>query len=153
MYRNLFFSFLVFVCHSAIAQTTKEDSIKSEIIKLSAEWNRALVNRDSLVLDRILAPDYSLSSSNGSLLFRKEWINNSLHGLVTDSAEFIGPQKITVFVNEAISEGVLHWKVRSTDKNGRPVLRNHESLVADIWRLNEGRWQVFHRMSKLLRKR
>jgi hypothetical protein len=100
-----------------------------------------------------LSPEYILSSSNGSLLSRKEWMNNTLHGLVTDSAAFIGPQKITVYANEAISEGVLHWKVKNTDKNGRIMVRNTESLVADIWRFNDGRWQVIRRISKLLRKR
>jgi hypothetical protein len=80
-------------------------------------------------------------------------MNNTLHGLVTDSAAFIGPQKITIYANEAISEGVLHWKVKNTDKNGRTILRNSETLVADIWRFNDGRWQVIRRISKLLRKR
>ena len=137
----------------ADGQTPKEDSIKTEIIKLSQEWNLALINRDSLTLDRILSPEYILSSANGSLLSRKEWMNNTLHGLVTDSAAFIGPQKITVYANEAISEGVLHWKVKNTDKYGRTILRNSETLVADIWRFNDGRWQVIRRISKLLRKR
>jgi len=153
MYRLIIFSFFVFICHLADGQTPKEDSIQTEIIKLSKEWNLALINRDSLTLDRILSPEYILSSSNGSLLSRKEWMNNTLHGLVTDSAAFIGPQKITVYANEAISEGVLHWKVKNTDKNGRIMVRNTESLVADIWRFNDGRWQVIRRISKLLRKR
>lgn len=153
MYRLIIFSFFVFICNLAQGQTPKEDSIKTEIRKLSQEWNLALINRDSLTLDRILSPEYILSSANGSLLSRKEWMNNTLHGLVTDSAAFIGPQKITVYANEAISEGVLHWKVKNTDRNGRTILRNTETLVADIWRFNDGRWQVIRRISKLLRKR
>jgi hypothetical protein len=84
---------------------------------------------------------------------RKEWLQNTLNALFTDSAAFIGAQKITVYGNEAISEAVLHWKVRNTNKDGRIILRNNENLVADIWRLNDGRWQVIHRMSKVLRKR
>jgi hypothetical protein len=152
MYRLLIFSFLIFICKFADGQTSKEDSIKAEIIKLSQEWNLALINKDSLALDRILSPEYILSSANGSLLSRKEWMNNTLHGLVTDSAAFIGPQKITVYANEAISEAVLHWKVKNTDKNGHTILRNTETLVADIWRFNDGRWQVIRRISKLLRK-
>lgn len=153
MYRLIIFSFFVFIFNLATAQTPKEDSIKTEIIKLSQEWNLALINRDSLTLDRILSPEYILSSANGSLLSRKEWMNNTLHGLVTDSAAFIGTQKITVYANEAISEAILHWKVKNTDKNGRTILRNTESLVADIWRFNNGKWQVIRRISKLLRKR
>jgi hypothetical protein len=152
MYRLLILSLVVFICNFADGQTPKEDSIKAEIIKLSQEWNLALINRDSLALDRILSPDFILSSANGSLLPRKEWMNNTLHGLVTDSSAFIGPQKITVYANEAISEAVLHWKVKNTDKNGRTILRNSETLVADIWRFTDGRWQVIRRISKLLRK-
>jgi hypothetical protein len=153
MYRLIIFSFFAFICNLAYGQTPQEDSIKTEIKKLSEEWNLALINRDSLTLDRILSPEFILSSSNGTLLSRKEWMNNTLHGLVTDSAAFIGPQKITVYANEAISEAVLHWKVKNTDKNGRTVLRNTESLVADIWRFNNGKWQVIRRISKILIKR
>jgi hypothetical protein len=68
MYRLILFSFFVFICNLADGQTPKEDSIKTEIIKLSQEWNLALINRDSLTLDRILSPEYILSSANGSLL-------------------------------------------------------------------------------------
>src|SRR5688572_8449050 len=83
----LFFS----VCHIASSQATKEDSIRTEIGKLSYEWNQALVKRDSTTLDRILANDFTLSSASGSPLPRKEWMYNSLHGLLTDTAEFVGP--------------------------------------------------------------
>ena len=143
------FVFALFVSNMAAAQTPGEDSIKNEILKLSFEWNQAIIKRDSITLDRILSPEYTLSSSSGSLLPRKDWMENTLHRLFTDSAAFIGPQKITIYGNEAISEGLLHWKVR----NDQNKLRNHESLVADIWRYNNGRWQVIHRMSKLVRKR
>jgi hypothetical protein len=153
MRRLQFLTFFLLICNLANGQTPKEDSIKTAIIKLSAEWNEALVNRDSATLERILSSDFTLSSLGGSLLPRKEWLTNSLHGLVTDSAAFIGAQKITVYGNEAISEAVLHWKVRNTNKDGRVILRNNENLVADIWRLNDGRWQVVHRISKILRKR
>jgi hypothetical protein len=149
----LFFSFFISACFLAEGQKMKEDSIKTEIRKLSDEWNNALITRDSATLERILSPEFTLSSNSGPLLQRKDWMNNTLHGLVTDSAAFMGEQKITVYGNEAISEAVLHWKVRNIDKDGRTILRNNESLVADIWRLNNGRWQVTHRISKLLRKR
>ena len=153
MYKILFFSFFISACFLAEGQTMKEDSIKTEIRKLSYEWNNALITRDSATLERILSPEFTLSSNSGALLQRKDWMNNTLHGLITDSAAFIGEQKITVYGDEAISEAVLHWKVRNMDKDGRTILRNNESLVADIWRLNNGRWQVTHRISKLLRKR
>jgi len=106
------------------------------------------VKRDSITLERILSMDYTLSSASGTTLLRKEWMDNSLHGLITDSAEFIGAQKITVYGNEAISEGVHHWKVRNLQNKER----NNEYYVADIWRYNKGKWQVIHRMSKLARK-
>ena len=153
MSKFYFLLFILLICNLANAQTTKEDSIKTEIIKLSAEWNNALINRDSATLEKILSPEFTLSSSNGSLVLRKEWMNNTLHVLFTDSAAFIGAQRITVYGNEVLSEAVLHWKVRNTNKDGRVILRNNENLVADIWRLNDGRWQVVHRMSKTLIKR
>ncbi len=149
MTRILLIAVFVLVNNFTFGQTPKEDSARIEILKLTDEWNQALIKKDSVALDRIVSSDFSLASSNGTLVRRDEWMRNSLHFLFTDSAAFIGPQKVTVYGTEAISEGVLHWKVRNTQNN----LRNHESLVADIWRYTDGKWQVTHRMSKLLRKR
>lgn len=136
------------VCIISGAQTPKEDSIKTEIIKLSGEWNQALVMRDSLTLERILSADFTLKSNNGSIVPRKEWMDNSVHGLRTEIAEFVADQIITVYGTEAISQTVLHWKVRNPDNS----LRNMESAVGDIWRYTNGKWQVTHRMSKLIKK-
>ncbi len=149
MIRILLLSLLfLLTCENINAQTTKEDSIKIEIIKLSEEWNKALIRQDSGTLDRILSKEFVLSSASGQLLKRKEWMHNSIHELMTVSAAFVAEQKITVYTNEAISEGVLQWEVSNTQHK----TRNSEFYVADIWRFNNGKWEVIRRLSKLKRK-
>ena len=81
MNRIILLLFFFLVCNIAGAQTPKEDSIKTEIIKLSQQWNQALVKRDSITLDRILSKDFTLSSASGSTVHRKTSPGRRLLGL------------------------------------------------------------------------
>src|SRR5664279_2407010 len=82
------------------------DSAQKEIGYLTNEWNKAILNRDSLMLEKVLAPEYSL---NGSLN-RSVWINNTLHHFTTDTLEILGRLNTTFYGNAAKSEGIFYWK-------------------------------------------
>ncbi len=115
------------------------DSAKSEIQQLTTEWNKAIINRDSLTLSKILAPDYSL---NGSV-FRDVWMNNTMHHIVTDSLAVLGQPTVTVYGQSAKSEGSFFWKATF---DGKPKI-NAEYAINDIWIKRNGHWQVLLRMS------
>jgi hypothetical protein len=116
-----------------------KDSAKTEIQQLTAEWNKAIINRDSLTLNKILAPDYSL---NGSVI-RNIWMNNTLHHIVTDTLDILGQLNITYYGQAAKSEGSFFWKA---SMDGKPRI-NGEYAVEDIWIKHNGHWQVLLRMS------
>ena len=122
-----------------------KDSAQTEIQQLTSEWNKAIINRDSLTLDRILAPEYSL---NGSVN-RSIWMNNTLHHLTTDTLENLGQLNITFYGQAVKSEGTFYWKAAY---DGKPRI-NAEYSVTDIWVKRNGHWQVILRMSLPFRMR
>ena len=132
---------LVSINFSAQAQFPQsgKDSAQIEIQQLTEQWNKAIINRDSLSLDKILGPEYSL---NGSVN-RSLWMNNTLHHLTTDSLEILSPLTITFYGYAVKSEGSFFWKAAY---DGKPRI-NAEYLVTDIWVKRNNRWQVIMRMS------
>lgn len=130
------------------AQTSKGaiDSATTEIRRLTQNWTKAIINRDSVTCKKILSPEFALHTDFGSIP-RKEWIKNLPH-LITDTLQFLGEQKITIYGDAAMSEGTMHWKV-----NNFNYQRNNEYWITDIWKKTNGRWEVLMRMSKLTKER
>jgi len=116
-----------------------KDSAQNEILQLTSEWNKAIIKRDSLTLDKILSPEYSL---NGSVN-RGVWINNTLNHFTTDSLEVLGKLNIVFYGQAARSEGMFFWKASF---DGKPRI-NGEYSVTDIWTKSNGHWRVILRMS------
>lgn len=135
------FLFFIGVTRTAGAQFSQaaKDSASIEIRQLTSEWNKAIINRDSLTLDQLLAPGYSL---NGSVI-RSVWMNNTLHHIVTDTLEVLGQLDISFYGQAARSEGLFFWKASF---DGRAVI-NAAYSVCDIWVKRNGHWQVLLRMS------
>jgi hypothetical protein len=130
---------------SAQFSQASKDSAKMEIQQLTADWNRAIVNRDSLTLDKLLAPDYSL---NGSVS-RNTWMNNTLHHIATDTLEILNENNFSFYGQAASSAAVFFWKA---SLDGKPVI-NAEYICNDIWIKRNGHWQVIIRLSALSKKR
>jgi len=129
------------ISYSGQAQYSQgaRDSAQNEIRQLTHDWNNAIVTRDSLVLDKILGPEYTL---NGSVN-RDNWMNNTMHHFDTDTLMNITPLVITFFGQAAKSEGGYFWKA---SYDGKPRI-NADYQVTDIWIKRNGQWQVMMRMS------
>ncbi len=97
-----------------------KDSVQIEIQQLTNEWNNAIINRDSLTLDKILASEYSL---NGSVN-RAIWINNTQHHLTTDTLEILGQLNIIFYGQAVKSEGTFYWKAAY---DGKPKIKAKKS--------------------------
>lgn len=123
----------------------EEDSAKTEIKRSTQEWINAIIKRDSLTLIKVMSPDYTVSGT----FPLKDWMNNVLHLFTTDSLEILGDQRITVFEDIASSEALWYWKASRDGK----LISNTEYWINDIWKKNNGHWQVFLRMKKTSRKR
>jgi hypothetical protein len=121
------------------------DSARIAIRESTAVWNTAVIQRDSLTLENLLAPNYSL---NG-MVTRGAWMDNTLHHITTDTLELVGPLEITVYGPMAKSEGTLHWNA-GFDANPK---RNAEFAITDIWALQDGQWRVILRLSEITKMR
>jgi len=116
-----------------------KDSAQNEIRQLTDAWNKAIINRDSAMLEKILAPDYSL---NGAVN-RSAWMNNTMHHIITDTLEVTAPLQITFYGQSCKAEGSFFWKAAF---DGIPRI-NGEYAVTDVWIKRNGHWQVLMRMS------
>ena len=133
---------MVLIACAAQAQPPRnaEDSAQIEILQMTSQWNDAIIHRDSLILDKVLAFDYSL---NGSVN-RVAWMNNTLHHFTTDTLKILDQLHITFYGQAAKSEGRFFWKAAF---DGKPRI-NGAYDVSDIWIKRDGRWQVMLRMSR-----
>jgi hypothetical protein len=132
---------------SLIAQFSPgaKDSAQLEIRQRTYEWNQSIIHRDSVLLDHLLANEYSL---NG-IVNRQAWMNNTLHHIVTDTLQVIHEGNFSFYGSAAKMENDFFWKA-SVDGNPRI---HAEYAVTDIWVKRDGRWQVLIRMSALSRMR
>ena len=132
---------------NVIAQFSQgaKDSAQTEIQQLTNEWNAAIIHPDSVKLDKILAPGYSL---NG-VVNRSVWMANTLHYLTTDTLEILGALNITFYGQAAKSEATYYWKAAYAPGaiHSGPSKINAEFLITDIWIKRDGHWQVLIRMS------
>jgi hypothetical protein len=122
------------------AQSNEDDLAKREILQANREWMEAIIKRDSASLDKIVSQEFTL---NGGLP-RTMWMNNTLHHLTTSSLKHSAEPQISVYGNSAIATSTLYWK--AAHDSGQKI--DGEFLVTDVWKKNDGKWQVLIRMSK-----
>jgi hypothetical protein len=140
MIRSIFLLAIIFVTSQVgHAQANTDEVSKKEILQVNQEWNNAIIRRDSATLEKILAPEFTL---NGDLP-RSEWMNNTLHRLETSALKNVEEPTITIYGLSAVSTSTIYWKATF---DGRPI--DNEFTVIDVWKKNNGKWQVLIRMSR-----
>lgn len=116
--------------------------IAGEISKLERQWADALVQQDTAVLQRLLAPEYALivSASPERPIVRSAWLS-TLRDYHTRSLAISG-LTVRVFGDVALASFVadLVARVRGAERRGKYFL-------TDVWKLRAGRWQVIARYS------
>ena len=138
-------TFLIMIAFKADCQVSAADSAIITIKQLTNQWYAAIKSRDSAVIDRILADDYTV---NGSWP-KSKWFNNILHHFEMDSFEVVGVPKLSYYDDAILSEGKLYWK---GTRDGKPFM-NAEFEVTDIWVYRNKRWQIHMRLLQFLKNR
>ena len=141
----IFITFFILVALKGTCQMTVADSAIMAIKQLTEQWYAAIKARDSVVIDRILADDYTL---NGSWP-KSKWFNNILHHFEMDSFEVAAVPICSYYDDAVLSEGKLYWK---GTRDGKPFM-NAEFKVTDIWVYRNNRWQVHMRLLQFLKNR
>jgi hypothetical protein len=138
-------SFLALMACTATGQVSAADSAIMTIKQLTNQWYAAVKSRDSVVIDRILADDYTV---NGSWP-KSKWMNNILHHFEMDSFEVAALPKFSYYDDAVLSQGKLYWKGTN---EGKPFM-NAEFSVTDIWVYRNERWQIHMRLLHFLKDR
>ncbi len=106
--------------------------------KLERDWTQAVQKKDKASLDEILAPEFTLRTSEDpeNLTSRADWIKNILTSYDVRS----WTQRATViraFLGVAVVSFVQSEQVTIGGKD-----RSGEYFIVDLWKANHNKWQV-----------
>lgn len=116
----------------------------TDIRTLEKQWGQAFVKRDFAFLERIIAPEYRLASTNAkgnySITSRADWMRNSrAFNHVAFAEEVID---VMTAGDTAVALVWTSWTVqRFADRPAQVTL----GLCADTWLRRKGGWQVVYR--------
>jgi ketosteroid isomerase-like protein len=118
---------------AALAQANPEQAL----IQLERDWCTAFLTRDTSILDRILASDYTGVGSRGSAETKSEALA-SLKDMASGFNECVDTNfKVRIYGDAAI---VTALATRSGTYKGT-AFKDRQSLYTDVFVRRDGRWQ------------
>jgi hypothetical protein len=138
MKRNLLFiiALLAFFSHDARSQASGLTAEETVIRDLEMKWMTAVAEKDSGTLQQLLAPNFELAKIGGNAktnIKRDKWISNYMQ--MNWGRFAFKKMQIRVDGNLAFVNADLSFRLR-------PYPFRLSSGVLDIWRNNNGVWQV-----------
>ena len=150
---------IVFLCFTLIACESRDatnsapggsnqsnvgsPNVEVSVRGLEQNWADAVRTRDSATLERLVAPDFTVSSesSTDAPLPRALWMTNTLHNLRVDSIR-LSPARVVLKGDTATATLEFFWagQFKST-----PPFRD-STVLTDTWILDRGAWQVHRRV-------
>lgn len=149
--RTLRLLVILSIAATACVRPVNQDSSSSgpasdparEVEAAESAWAVAMRDRDSLALERLLAPEFVVEAAApgrpADQAPRTRWLDNTLHRLRLDSVA-IRPVRVTVHPprgDSATAELWLWWK---------PFRVATDNRLEDTWVRRDGRWQVTRRI-------
>ena len=119
----------------APAISTAPASVESVIAKLENDWVNAIVKKDLVALDRVLADDFIGATSDGEMYEKDEAIADAKTG--THESIVLDGINVRVFGNTAVATMGQTEKSHHTNKDysGRYVF-------TDVWVNRDGQWRA-----------
>lgn len=136
--KKIVLSFVILIAVAAHAQTKQEKAVANAVEQL----RKAMVDADSVMLDKLVSPKLSYGHSGGALDDKTVFVQKIVSGksdFVT--LEFAG-QTISVSKNTAI---VRHKLNAVTNDSGKPG-EVHLSVLL-IWQKLHGQWKLLARQA------
>jgi ketosteroid isomerase-like protein len=118
----------------ATAQTT---NVEQAILQLEREWEQAIVKNDIAALERILAPEFVSTDSDGRLTTRAEMFARRRAGAIKYTAYTQDDYKFRIVGNTAVVTGRSTMKGMRDDKD----ITGQERWT-DVFVQRDGRWQA-----------
>ena len=111
-----------------------------ELEHLTIVWKDAILNRDSTILNELVAPEYKLQRYNGStLIYRATWFDNLYHHLKVSHWEQ-SDIFVQVYGDVGIVTSLYSWTGTFHD---RPF--DSKGYLTDMWVKRDKHWQVYSR--------
>jgi hypothetical protein len=112
-------------------------TLPADLATAAADYDRAQIQGDKALLNRLLADDYHLVNGGGRIESKEQFVAESV-----DPAFKLDPFVVenpieTVWTDGAVLAGEVHLKGRD---HGKPFTAHFR--FADIWRKQNGVWQV-----------
>lgn len=125
--------------------SAKRATDESEIKHLQQEWMDAWVRQDLATIERILAPDYTLtvSSMPSRPITREQWI--AMLPRYTANGFQYQDMTVRLFGDVAVVSSV--GRAVGAQVNGKD--RSFPFFLTDVWTKRDGRWQVSARYSSM----
>ena len=134
----LSFAALFLICFAVNAQSKQEKTVAGAVEQL----RKAMVDGDSVMLDKLTLPQLSYGHSGGHIDDKKEFV----HKLVSGGSDFVTieltEQTISVSKNTAV---VRHKLNAATNDNGKPAVVHLAVLL--IWQKLHGDWKLLARQA------
>lgn len=114
------------------------------VVEAANRWMQAWVQRDSAVLDEMLAPDFALivSATPDVRLDRSAWLETACTRYVASEFSYTHVQVRELAAGLAVMSSIAEF---TAEIDGMP--RTGPLFVVDVWRRCEGRWRVCSRYS------
>ena len=119
-----------------LLQAQAADPTAQVILRLEDAWAVALVRRDSLTFERLLAPGF-IYSENDRTLSRSAFLREVFGGADTVTSAHNEAMEVHRFGVAAVVTGWLVVRGRSA---GRPFDRRYR--YTDVWLPQGGRWRI-----------
>lgn len=119
-----------------LAAAPMQDPDSSALVKLEDDWARALVRRDTVTFQRLLAPGF-VYSENDQTMTREDVLRSVASGPDTVRAAANEDVRIHRFGTTALVTG---WLVVRGRGAGGPFDRRYR--YTDVWMKRGGRWQI-----------
>ena len=118
------------------------DATEAELIGLQNAWMDAWRRRDRDALERIIAPEFALTSARSDRLMPREvWLETAMTRASAHSFEY-DDFRVDVFGDAAVVRSRMS---QEATVDGQPW--DGTFMLTDVWIRRDGRWQVVARHS------
>jgi ketosteroid isomerase-like protein len=129
-----------------IAQGSQQPSAEEgRLLALESAWNHAEQSKDAAALNQLLGESLVYVDYDGTLLNKKEFLQNTLHNNVEQEQINNDGMTVHVYGNAAVVTGV--YRDKGIEK-GKPFLRR--GRFTDTWVNQNGAWQCVASQSTLI---
>ncbi len=129
---------VLFFVNASFSQNKSEKTVAAQVEALK----KAMVDADSVMLDKLTATELSYGHSGGNIENKKEFIEKILSGKSDFVSINLSNQTITISGKTAI---VRHKLDAVTNNDGKPG--EVHLLVMLVWQKQDGKWKLLARQA------